>query len=225
MNAKLIIFQDKKEIRLSNNVQFFAAQDEEQEDFIERVEAVVERDYVESLEITTIEEKNFRKTPAAQLQKYYADATGLEAELLASILEEKGVSLENFKTEKPIKEKVVKEETEKPIKEKVVKEETEPVVKEKVVKEETEPVVKEKKIIVNTTIAEARAKAKEIIADAKTKAQEDINKAIEKANDLVAKAQSSIAKARAQEAVVKEAQYNKRDDFYKQLNMFEDNTD
>lgn len=132
MNCKLIVLGDKMEIKLANGVQFLALKDEELDDFVNRVEAVVERDYVEDLEVQMVEKKSFAKTAVAQLQKDYIKATGLEADLIESVLESRGadvpaVAKTPTKAAAPVA-KVVKATA--PVVAKAAK-----VVKEKVVKE------------------------------------------------------------------------------------------
>lgn len=99
MKAKLFVFDEEKEIRLSNGVQFFATEGESVEEFTERVTEVVDRDYVDTLELDEVDEKKLKKRGSAQLEKALESATGVEAKIIESILSARGVEVEQ--TEDP----------------------------------------------------------------------------------------------------------------------------
>lgn len=54
MKAKLLVSNKIMEIKLSNGVQFFATEGEDKETFVERVSEVVDRDYVDTLELEEV---------------------------------------------------------------------------------------------------------------------------------------------------------------------------
>jgi hypothetical protein len=99
MKAKLFVFDEEKEIRLNNGVQFFATEGESVEEFTERVSEVVDRDYVDTLELDEVDEKKLKKRGSAQLEKALESATGVEAKIIGSILSARGVEVEQ--TEDP----------------------------------------------------------------------------------------------------------------------------
>lgn len=120
MKAKLFQFENEKEIRLSNGVQFFSNEDESKEDFVERVTEVVDRDYVDTLEIDEVDEKKLKKRGSAQLEKSLESASGVEAKILESILVARGVI--SNETPAPEEIEVEAEEVKAPAKPKAKKE-------------------------------------------------------------------------------------------------------
>ncbi len=184
MQAKLILFGDKMEIKLTNGVLFFATKDEVLDDFVNRVEAVVERDYVEDLDIRMVEEKTFSKVTPKELQRFHASATGLEQELLASMLEAKGIEIGTTPA-KPGKvtndsvgrvaklDKVKAEKPEKVKKEKVVKEKKERTPVVRMTDEEVEALAESVKNVVGSictfisagTAITTRGEVKQVIID------------------------------------------------------------
>lgn len=90
MNAKLFESKSEKEIRLSNGVQFFAEKGETKEAFIARVTEVIERDYVDNLELTEVDPAILKRKSTKQLQKSSSNATGVELRMIQEILVERG---------------------------------------------------------------------------------------------------------------------------------------
>lgn len=90
MKAQLFESKLEKEIRLANGVQFFSEEGESKEDFIARVTEVIERDYVDTLELTEVELGSFKKKDTKTLQKARQTATGVELRMIQEILVKRG---------------------------------------------------------------------------------------------------------------------------------------
>lgn len=90
MKVKLFESKLEKEIRLSNGVQFFAEEGETKEAFVARVTEVIERDYVDTLELTEVELSTLKRKATKQLQKSRSTATGVELRMIQEILVERG---------------------------------------------------------------------------------------------------------------------------------------
>ena len=90
MKAQLFESKSEKEIRLANGVQFFAEEGETKEAFVARVTEVIERDYVDTLELTEVEVASLKKKNTKQLQKSRSTATGVELRMIQEILVERG---------------------------------------------------------------------------------------------------------------------------------------
>ena len=90
MKAQLFESKLEKEIRLVNGVQFFAEEGETKEDFIARVAEVIERDYVDTLELTEVEIGSFKKKNTKALQKARQTTTGVELRMIQKVLAERG---------------------------------------------------------------------------------------------------------------------------------------
>lgn len=139
MKAKLFQFESEKEIRLSNGVQFFSNEDESKEDFVERVTEVVDRDYVDTLEIDEVDEKKLKKRGSAQLEKNLESASGVEAKILESILVARGII--SNETPAPEEIEVEAEEVKAPAKPKAKKKSKPKVKKEPKAKPSLEKVI------------------------------------------------------------------------------------
>lgn len=90
MKVKLFESKLEKEIRLSNGVQFFAEEGETKEAFVARVTEVIERDYVDTLELTEVELSTLKRKATKQLQNSRSTATGVELRMIQEILVERG---------------------------------------------------------------------------------------------------------------------------------------
>jgi len=90
MKAQLFESKSEKEIRLANGVQFFAEEGEEKEAFIARVTEVIERDYVDTLELSECNADSFKNKNTKQLQKARQTAIGVELRIMQEILVERG---------------------------------------------------------------------------------------------------------------------------------------
>lgn len=90
MKAQLFESKSEKEIRLANGVQFFAEEGETKEAFVARVTEVIERDYVDTLELTEVEIATLKRKATKQLQKSRSTATGVELRMIQEILVERG---------------------------------------------------------------------------------------------------------------------------------------
>lgn len=90
MKAQLFEAKTEKEIRLANGVQFFSEENETKETFIARVTEVIERDYVDTLELTEVGSDSFKKKNTKQLQKIRQTLTGVELRIVQEILVERG---------------------------------------------------------------------------------------------------------------------------------------
>ena len=96
MKAQLFESKSEKEIRLSNGVQFFAEEGEAKESFVARVTGVIERDYVDALELTEVEIATLKRKATKQLQKSRSTATGVELRMIQEILVERGALEEHY---------------------------------------------------------------------------------------------------------------------------------
>ena len=90
MKAKLFESKPEKEIRLANGVQFFSEIGETKESFVARVTEVIERDYVESLELEEVDPTKYKKYSVKQLQASRKNKTGVELRIIQEILVERG---------------------------------------------------------------------------------------------------------------------------------------
>ena len=90
MKAQLFESKSEKEIRLSNGVQFFAEEGETKEAFVARVTEVIERDYVDTLELTEVELSTLKRKATKQLQKSRSSATGVALRMIQEILVDRG---------------------------------------------------------------------------------------------------------------------------------------
>lgn len=90
MKAQLFESKSEKEIRLANGVQFFAEEGETKETFAARVTEVIERDYVDTLELTEVEIATLKRKSTKQLQKSRSTATGVELRMIQEILVDRG---------------------------------------------------------------------------------------------------------------------------------------
>jgi len=90
MKAQLFESKLEKEIRLSNGVQFFSEENETKEAFVERVTEVIERDYVDTLELTEVGIATLKRKATKQLQKSRSAATGVELRMIQEILVGRG---------------------------------------------------------------------------------------------------------------------------------------
>lgn len=90
MKAQLFESKSEKEIRLSNGVQFFSEEGETKEAFVARVTEVIERDYVDTLELTEVELSTMKRKSTKQLQKSRSSATGVELRMIQEILVDRG---------------------------------------------------------------------------------------------------------------------------------------
>jgi hypothetical protein len=90
MEAQLFESKSEKEIRLANGVQFFSEEGESKEDFIARVTEAIERDYVDTLELTEVELGSIKKKDTKTLQKARQTATGVELRMIQEILVKRG---------------------------------------------------------------------------------------------------------------------------------------
>lgn len=90
MKAQLFESKSEKEIRLSNGVQFFAEEGETKESFVARVTEVIERDYIESLDLEEVDPAKYKKYSVKQLQASRKNKTGVELRIIQEILVERG---------------------------------------------------------------------------------------------------------------------------------------
>lgn len=99
MKAQLFESKSEKEIRLSNGVQIMAEAGETKEDFVSRVSEVIERDYLETLELSEVDIKDMKKKSTKQLQKARKSATGVELRMMQEILVDRGALEEHANSE------------------------------------------------------------------------------------------------------------------------------
>jgi hypothetical protein len=90
MKARLFESKSEKEIRLANGVQFFAEEGETKETFVARVTEVIERDYIESLDLEEVDPAKYKKYSVKQLQASCKNKTGVELRIIQEILVERG---------------------------------------------------------------------------------------------------------------------------------------
>jgi hypothetical protein len=90
MKALLFVAIAGMEVRLENNVSFFAEASESKEDFINRVTETIDRDYVETLELEEVNAAKYVRQGVKALQKAMPNKTGMEAEMIKDILVERG---------------------------------------------------------------------------------------------------------------------------------------
>lgn len=90
MKAKLFLALAMMEIRLENGVQFMSTEGESKEDFTARVSEVVDRDYVDTLDLSEVTAEDFKKFSLKQLQKMRSSKTGAELRIIQEILAERG---------------------------------------------------------------------------------------------------------------------------------------
>lgn len=95
MKATLFVSKSQMEIRLSNNVSFFAEEGESKEDFTARVTETVDRDYVDIVELDEFDVKKLKKNATKTLQNKRKSATGVELQIIQELLVERGALEEN----------------------------------------------------------------------------------------------------------------------------------
>jgi hypothetical protein len=108
MKAKLYVLGKEQEIRLADGKQFFATENESNEEFVARVVTLVKEEYLEDVEIHEVLFANLNKYATDQLKTAYEKAIGVHAQMLKQILESRGVELEAKSEAKPLPEAVVK---------------------------------------------------------------------------------------------------------------------
>ena len=104
MKAKLYVLGKEQEIRLADGKQFFATENESNEEFVARVVNLVKEEYLEDIEIHEVLFANLNKYATDQLKAAYEKATGVHAQMLKQILESRNVEL----AAKPLPEAIVK---------------------------------------------------------------------------------------------------------------------
>ena len=87
MKGKLYVFQGKAEIVLSDGYQYEQAEDETLDEFKKDIEAEVKDVYSKDLQLTERTYEGMRKTNTAALERRLKSSTGLEREMIVSILQ------------------------------------------------------------------------------------------------------------------------------------------
>lgn len=129
MKAKFFEFNGQMEIVLENGNVIAANESETKVDFLNRASAEADAEFMENLDITEVTASSLKKKANKALVASFGKATGVEAELIKSVLESRGVAV-GEQTEEAEGE-TTEETAEAPKKEKKAK-------KEKVVKEPKE---------------------------------------------------------------------------------------
>lgn len=129
MKAKFFEFNGQMEIVLENGNVIAANESETKVDFLNRASAEADAEFMENLEVTEVTASSLKKKANKALVASFEKATGVEAELIKSVLESRGVAV-GEQTEEAEGE-TTEETAEAPKKEKKAK-------KEKVVKEPKE---------------------------------------------------------------------------------------
>lgn len=129
MKAKFFEFNGQMEIVLENGNVIAANESETKVDFLNSASAEADAEFMENLEVTEVTASSLKKKANKALVASFGKATGVEAELIKSVLESRGVAV-GEQTEEAEGE-TTEETAEAPKKEKKAK-------KEKVVKEPKE---------------------------------------------------------------------------------------
>jgi len=107
MKAKLFTASIPMEICLANGVQFFATEAESKDEFIKRVEEVVDRDYVDTLQLSEVKAENIKviaetveapKPKAEKVVKPKAEKVIKEMPSLESVIEAVALAKNNVQT-------------------------------------------------------------------------------------------------------------------------------
>lgn len=131
MKAKFFEFNGQMEIVLENGNVIAANESETKVDFLNRASAEADAEFMENLDVTEVTASSLKKKANKALVASFEKATGVEAELIKSVLESRGVVVGESTEEATAEGEATEETAEAPKKEKKAK-------KEKVVKEPKE---------------------------------------------------------------------------------------
>lgn len=93
MKAKFFEFNGQMEIVLENGNVISSNENESKVDFLNRVTEEVDAEFMENLEVTEVTASNLKKKASKALVASYGKTTGVEAKLIKSVLESRGVSV------------------------------------------------------------------------------------------------------------------------------------
>lgn len=116
MKAKFFEFNGQMEIVLENRMIITPNESETKVDFLTRASAEAEEEFMENLEVIEVTASSLKKKASKALVASFKKATGVEAELIKSVLDSRGVMAGETTEEaegEAKKEKVVKEPKEK----------------------------------------------------------------------------------------------------------------
>jgi hypothetical protein len=113
MKAKLYVFDEKMELRLvdDKNTHFLPKKNESKEDFVARVQDIVENEYLEEFNMVEITKEDVESNDDDTLTEAFETAEGLQYNLIKSVMEDRGLLKKTEKKEpKPKVEKRSKED-------------------------------------------------------------------------------------------------------------------
>jgi|SRR5690606_12102600 len=145
MKAKFFEFNGQMEIVLENGNVIAANESEEKVDFLNRATEEVDAEFMENLEVTEVTASSLKKKASKALVAAFDKSTGVQAELIKSVLESRGVSV-GESTEEETDEEAV----EAPKKEKKAKSVKEP--KEKISLGDALDIAKEMRVNIGKVI-------------------------------------------------------------------------
>lgn len=146
MKAKFYGFNGQMEIVLENGNVIAANESEAKVDFLNRASEEVDAEFMENLEVTEVTASSLKKKASKALVASFEKATGVEAELIKSVLESRGVTVGESTEEVAAEE----ETAEAPKKEKKAKAVKEP--KEKISLSDALDIAKEMRVNVGKVI-------------------------------------------------------------------------
>lgn len=95
MKAKLFEFNGEAEIVFdSQDLSFTMDKGEEVEDFMSRISDTIAEVYEEEMQLSMVDTTKIKKKASAQLKKAYEKASGLEAKIIADILQGRDIEVE-----------------------------------------------------------------------------------------------------------------------------------
>lgn len=122
MKAKFFEFNGQMEIVLENGNVIAANESEAKVDFLNRVTGEVDAEFMENLEVTEVTVSSLKKKASKALVAAFGKSTGVQAELIKSVLESRGVSVGESTEEETDEEEEAVEAPKKEKKAKAVKE-------------------------------------------------------------------------------------------------------
>lgn len=123
MKAKFFEFNGQSEIVLENGNVIASNEGEAKVDFLNRASEEVNAEFVEDLEVTEVTASSLKKKANKALVAAFDKATGVEAELIKSVLESRGVVVGESTEEATAEGEATEETAEAPKKEKKAKKE------------------------------------------------------------------------------------------------------
>jgi hypothetical protein len=92
MKAKLYKFQDKLELKFSDDTLYYPKKNESEEAFVDRIQAVAANDYLDDeWDLVVIDKEVVATNSDADLQEAFKKADGLQKKLIEAVLTDRGL--------------------------------------------------------------------------------------------------------------------------------------